>query len=541
AQLANLAAGQYELTVSDALGTKKTAILRVEQPDPIKITLDIKSNATTDNADGKVETTVRGGSGGFTYQWDNGETTATAEKLNPSTHTVTVTDSNGCSATAEVEITEDILPLSVSLSQAGQINCSGEANMSLTVEIEGGKGPFQTKWNQAALNGENPTNLSGGEYIVTVTDALGTTADAAVRLVEPDPLELTATVLSAANTNASDGRAIAAAAGGTGNYKYAWDNNETKNEASQLAPGSHSVTVTDENGCTASVSIDISEDIKELAFGFRQTTAIECAGDATAGLSVEVKGGKSPFTYAWSDNSLSGAEVSNLKAGTYSVTVSDVSGQSLNAAITVEQPEPLSIEVLRKRPAFDAYEEDGLAEIKVKGGTIPYKTTWDTGELGELAKKLKVGNHSVTVSDGKGCSISETIEIKKKLLQALQAGRLRAGQTLQLKNLNFPADSTQMTAESLPILEEVREFLQDNPTITLEVGGHTNSTPPAAYCDQLSTARAKNVATYIMEGSGLDPKRISYVGYGKRKPIATNKTADGRRRNQRVEIKVLTL
>lgn len=536
-----LAAGNYELTVTDVEGTTQTATILIKEPTALSASAKVNASASTDNEDGKATVKADGGTGKYTYLWSNGETTAAAEKLAPTNHTVTVTDENGCTTTAEVSITEDILPLAVTLTETGKINCSGESTAGLKVDISGGKQPFSTQWNQNNLSGENPTNLIGGTYAVTVTDATGTTATAMVNVVEPEPLELTATVISAANTNATDGRATAVATGGSGEFNYQWDNGETAAAAQNLAPGKHSITVTDSNGCTANVAIDISEDVKELAFGFRQTTPIECAGATSAGLSVEVTGGKSPFTYQWNDSSLSGAEVSNLGAGNYAVTVTDASGQSLNAAIDIEEPASLSLEVLRSRPAFDAYEEDGLAEVKAVGGTAPYTIAWDTEETGTIAKKLKVGDHTVTVTDAKGCSATETVTIKKKLLQALQAGRLRAGQTLQLKNLNFPADSTDMTAESLPILDEVREFLQDNPTITIEVGGHTNSTPPDDYCDRLSTARAKNVATYILGGSDVAGDRISYVGYGKRKPIATNKTEDGRRRNQRVEIKVLTL
>lgn len=539
--IANLAAGNYELTVTDAEGTTSTATVFIKEPDALTASAKVNSSATTNNNDGKATVKASGGSGKYTYKWSNGETTAKAEQLAPTAHTVTVTDENGCTATTELSITENILPLAISLTETGKINCAGESTGGLQVEISGGKSPFKTEWNQASLTGENPSNLIGGEYAVTITDAAGTTATDVIKIIEPEPLELTATVISAANTDATDGKAIAAATGGSGEFSYKWDNGETTAEAKNLAPGNHGITVTDSNGCTANVSIDISEDIKELAFGFRQTSAIECAGATTAGLSVEVKGGKGPFNYKWSDSSLSGAAVTNLGAGNYAVTVTDASGQSLDAAIDIEEPASLDIKVLRSRPAFDAYEEDGLAEIKVTGGNAPYTIAWDTEETGTIAKKLKVGDHTVTVTDAKGCSATETVTIKKKLLQALQAGRLRAGQTLQLKNLNFPADSTDMTAESLPILDEVREFLQDNPTITIEVGGHTNSTPPDDYCDQLSTARAKNVATYILTGSDLDASRITSVGYGKRKPIATNKTEDGRRRNQRVEIKVLTL
>ncbi|MBK8922192.1 MAG: OmpA family protein [Saprospirales bacterium] len=74
----------------------------------------------------------------------------------------------------------------------------------------------------------------------------------------------------------------------------------------------------------------------------------------------------------------------------------------------------------------------------------------------------------------------------------------------------------------------------------IEIGGHTNSTPPDEFCDRLSTARAKSAADYLI-AKGVDPKRVVYKGYGKRNPVASNTTADGRRMNQRVEIKILAL
>lgn len=537
----NLSAGNYSVTVTDTEGTSQTATITLKEPEALIASININASATTDNADGQATVKVEGGAGDYTYTWDNGEKSAKAEKLAPGIRSVTITDKNGCTTSAEVEITEDILPLAATIDVKQKIDCAENNNASFTVEVSGGKKPFTYQWARDGLSGQQQDNLPAGDYNVTVTDAVGTTATAQITINNPESLDLTANVVNPASTNNEDGKAVAVAKGGTGDYTYAWDNGETLDAASKLAPGNHSVTVTDANGCTATVSIDISENIQELTFGFQQTSSINCFGAATAGLKVAVKGGKAPFEYTWSDSSLSGSDINNLAAGTYAVTVSDVSGQSLDAEITIEEPAELDAILFRTRAAFDEDADDGLAEIKVTGGKAPYTYAWSNGETNSIAKELTVGLHTVTVTDANGCTDEVTLEIRKKLLQALRAGRLRAGQILRLNNLNFPADSTDMTPESLPILEEVQQFLIDNPSITLEVGGHTNSTPPAEYCDRLSTARAKNVATYIVQGSDIDPNRVTYVGYGKRKPIATNKTEDGRKRNQRVEIKVLTL
>jgi outer membrane protein OmpA-like peptidoglycan-associated protein len=80
--------------------------------------------------------------------------------------------------------------------------------------------------------------------------------------------------------------------------------------------------------------------------------------------------------------------------------------------------------------------------------------------------------------------------------------------------------------------------MDGHPRVHIEIGGHTNNIPPDEYCDRLSTARAKAVANFLYQ-KGIEQSRISYKGYGKRNPIASNRSAAGRRKNQRVEIKIL--
>jgi outer membrane protein OmpA-like peptidoglycan-associated protein len=79
-----------------------------------------------------------------------------------------------------------------------------------------------------------------------------------------------------------------------------------------------------------------------------------------------------------------------------------------------------------------------------------------------------------------------------------------------------------------------------NPNVTVEIGGHTNTIPPDVYCDELSSNRAKNVAYYFYK-KGIVEERLSYKGYGKRQPITLDESLQGRQKNQRVEIKILSL
>lgn len=129
---------------------------------------------------------------------------------------------------------------------------------------------------------------------------------------------------------------------------------------------------------------------------------------------------------------------------------------------------------------------------------------------------------------------------QKTITSELNDQSIIAGQTIQINNLYFEADTSSINDESYGALNEVYDFMEENPNIRIEIGGHTNAIPPDEYCDKLSTERAKAVAQYIIK-KGVKPNRLEYKGYGKRKPIASNKTKEGRRRNQRVEITILNI
>jgi outer membrane protein OmpA-like peptidoglycan-associated protein len=127
-----------------------------------------------------------------------------------------------------------------------------------------------------------------------------------------------------------------------------------------------------------------------------------------------------------------------------------------------------------------------------------------------------------------------------KIMMDLDRKKIKKGQTLTIKNLYFGADKSDITSRSYAVLNEIFLFLANNDDIVIEIGGHTNGLCEQEFCDELSTDRAKKVAQYL-NSRGIEASRLQFKGYGKRKQIASNNTALGRQKNQRVEIKILEL
>lgn len=115
---------------------------------------------------------------------------------------------------------------------------------------------------------------------------------------------------------------------------------------------------------------------------------------------------------------------------------------------------------------------------------------------------------------------------------------LEVGDVFRLSQTLFEADSSNLLSSTKQELQQVVTLLKKAPNLIIEIGGHTNGLPAHAYCDALSSQRAAHVATYLRE-AGVPANQVQHRGYGKRHPVATNHTLQGRQRNQRVELKII--
>jgi outer membrane protein OmpA-like peptidoglycan-associated protein len=404
------------------------------------------------------------------------------------------------------------------------------------VQISGGKAPFKYSWSNPTLIGEQPSGLQAGDYQLTVTDATGATSLATVSVKQPEPLTATAAATAPASTGNADGKGSVTVKGGTTPFTFKWDNGEILAAAAKLAPGQRSVTVTDANGCSATATLNISENILPLTVSLLEKNKIKCAGEK-ATLSLQANGGKPPYSFVWNNSSLKGENPGEVEAGEYAVTVTDALGTSQMASVAVKGAAPLSVELIRNIGATTERSNDGKAQVSVKGGTPKYSIVWDTKQTGLSAPKLPLGAHSVTVTDANGCSQKIDFQTEKRILPEL-TGDLENGQVIRMRLLNFNTDSYVLQDDALPMLDELYDFMMENGSAAIEVAGHTNNQPSDAFADELSTNRAKAVADYLID-KGIDSKRVIYKGYGKRYPLVPNTSAEGRKTNQRVEIKIL--
>ena len=129
---------------------------------------------------------------------------------------------------------------------------------------------------------------------------------------------------------------------------------------------------------------------------------------------------------------------------------------------------------------------------------------------------------------------------KPKIMDELDRRNMKKGKIFQIKNLYFDTDKSDLDTRSHIVLDEIYYFLRSNPDISIEIGGHTNGLCQEDFCDKLSEERAKVVAQYLVR-KGIEAGRLEFKGYGKRQTIASDRTAFGRQKNQRVEIKITNI
>jgi len=129
--------------------------------------------------------------------------------------------------------------------------------------------------------------------------------------------------------------------------------------------------------------------------------------------------------------------------------------------------------------------------------------------------------------------------IESASVNNLKRSDIKKGQTLRIDKIFFEMDKSVFTKESYQFLNDLVEFLRSNSDISIEVGGHSNGLCTDNYCNKISTDRAKAVVDYLVS-KNIDRARLTYKGYGKKFPIASNDTAEGRRKNQRVELKIIS-
>lgn len=470
----------YTVTVSDFCGQTETASQTITVANSLTVTVNPTNPFICSG--GSVALTASGGS---TFTWTPGTglsaTTGGTVTANPTaTTTYTVTgNSSGCTGSASVTVNVGS-NLTLSVTPSNPSICPG-ANVSLTASSSGTNVTYTwtptTGLSSSAGATVTANPVATQTYTVNGVDAGGCTGSTTIT-VNVSPISATATATNA-NCGQANGTATVTPSGNcTVGFTYQWSTvpAQTTITATNLAAGTYTVSVYC-GSCltTASATVLNLAGPSVLISGFTNTTCSLPNGGASALAS----GGNMPYNYSWS-NGQSGSALSNVIAGSYNVTVTDVNGCTASNSVTLtDSPGPTaSITALNNA---DCGFSNGSATVTPNGGTNPYIYNWNSGSQSSTLSNVPTGLYYVTVSDANGCSVTASANIGEN-----------AGPTSTVSSTNEICDQANGTA-TVNATGGVGNYTylwsngQTTPTATNLVQGTYNVTVSDGGCSTVET------------------------------------------------------
>ena len=492
-------AGTYTVTVTDLNGCTATATSTITEPVVLTATATNTSVLCNGGATGSVTGTSTGGTAPYDMSWigpntgnpagteignDGGSYTVNGAPAG--LYTITITDANGCIATAISTVIEPTL-LSASATNTSVL-CNGGSDGSVTGTATGGTSPYDMSW-----TGPNTGNPAGTEittdggsyavngapaglYTITMTDANGCIATTTTNVIEPNALSVILNSIPPQCNGATDGSIDVQAFGGTSGYDVSWSgssigdpsgieiiSNSGNYPITNLPSGNYTVSVLDANGCILATSATL---IPPAALTITTlVNDVQCSGVNSGSIQVIANNGTPGYNVSWTGSSVGdpiGTEISmsggsynmtSLGAGTYLVTLTDNNGCFDSISVSVNEPLPLSIQPITT-PTLCQSSLDGEVTLTVSGGTPAYNLTINSGPLTNPSgdeitasggsytfSNLGAGNYIVTITDDNNCSVNEPITI--------QAGNINPSVTV-IGDTICLGQSTQLSVTATP-------------------------------------------------------------------------------------------
>ncbi|MCX2680546.1 T9SS type A sorting domain-containing protein [Galbibacter sp. EGI 63066] len=370
----------------------------------------------------------------------------TIEGLSPGEYTVTITDDNNdftnpAATVSQTFVIDEVTQVIITDVTINDITCNGARDGEINVTVSGGTGGYKYKldgMNEFEEVGPSPFTIPIEVYtdnttlIVSDTNGCEVTYEIPITVDEPFALEVYENpdahidnTIYGGNSGALEIQAEGGTLANGSDYTYSWEKDGAAypgntNTLSNLPAGSYQVTVTDENGCTGSLSAPIIiTEPDELLITNIQPIHIKCNGFSTGSITVTAEGGIRPYHYEWEQDgndqftSVDSPVLDNIPAGNYRVTVTDESGSTASFTtefIEITQPEAISLEAIVEDNLCYS-DNQGSIDIAVSGGVSPYRYSWDNGAETEDIMNLTSGDYEVTITDSNDCEYTETITV----------------------------------------------------------------------------------------------------------------------------------
>lgn len=345
------------------------------------------------------------------YQWNFGDVASgalnTSTIQNPShnysasggyTVKLIITNCTGSKDSTSVNINLNVSIATASLSSTAA-TCSGVGDGSALVVSNTGQAPYTYNWSDGSTTA-TITNLFSGLYSITITDATNCLYTSSVSVAEPPPLAFQLTTTSITCNGVSDGEIQVNVSGGTSPYSFLWSNNSTLSLNTGLNAGVYSFTITDDLGCKKDTLVNI---VAPSSFTINENVFSAQCGLSNGIINTNVLGGTSPYLYLWS-NGQTTADISNLSAGNYTLTILDQKNCITTKTIVLTGSNTLipTVSSLQHVSCFSYF--DGSIYADANGGTSPYNYQWSNLATTSSITNISAGIYNLTVTDNNGCS-----------------------------------------------------------------------------------------------------------------------------------------
>lgn len=397
ANLSNLPAGTYQITVTDANACSGLALVTINEPPALTANATATDVSCFGGATATAVASVSGGVSPYSYAWSSGQITATISNLSAGAYLVTVTDAKVCTQLVSVTINEP--PILETNTSATAVSCFGANDAAASISVAGGVSPYTYAWSSGQTTATT-TNLAAGAYLITVTDANACTGLSSATVTEPPVLTANATTVDIPCFGSSSGSVETIVSGGVSPYTYEWSNGQSSVNISNLGAGIYQVTVTDANNCTEFISAAVTE--PPILTANASTMESSCFGDNNGSVAASVSGGVPPYSYQWSTGQNTG-NISNLMAGTYQVTVTDANACTEFVSVTVTEPPILTANAISLNVSCFGG-NNASASALASGGVSPYSYQWSNGQSTANISSLTAGTYQVTIADANACT-----------------------------------------------------------------------------------------------------------------------------------------
>lgn len=420
ASVSALCPNTYTLKVTDGNGCITNQTVTITQPTAISLVTTSTSPTCNGVCNGSITATPSGGTAPYTYTLQSSGAPSTSgpapnasfTNLCAGSYTLTVRDTKGCVQTRTINLTQPN-PITLTLPFT-PINCFNACNSTISTVVGGGTGPYTFTWSPSG-SGNSQVNQCAGVHSSTVTDSKGCQASATITITSLPDLTVSITPTNPNCNGQCTGIATTTVTGGTPNYTINFSNGASGNIINNLCQGTYTATVIDFFGCTKTQTVAITT---PPALTLTPTNGtVSCTGSCDGTVSVLATGGTAGYFYSWSPTApvQTGATATGLCAGNYIVSVTDALGCIASTVAAVAQPTVLTASIGNVQPSCNVC--IGSATANGIGGTPPYTYAWAPGgQTGASPNNLCVGIQTLTVTDSKNCTTTQTVQINQTVI-----------------------------------------------------------------------------------------------------------------------------